>query len=124
LGGTATDLLERTVRLRWRILSSHYVLDETERVLVEKFGLSRRFGLLTREHVRRRASLAMPPESRHQVPGDSADSPILAAALAAGADLLVTNDTHLLALHPYQGLRIISMTDYHRLLVGEGHGIS
>jgi putative PIN family toxin of toxin-antitoxin system len=120
LGGTATELLEHTVRLRWRILSSLYVLDEMERVLVENLGFSRRFGMLTREHVRRRASLATPGASRHQVPGDPADSPILAAALAAGADLLITNDGHLLALHPYQGLRIISMTDYHRLLVDEG----
>ena len=45
---------------------------------------------------------------------------ILQAALAAGADYLVTNDRHLLALHPYEGLRIISMTDYFELLRSEG----
>jgi len=36
--------------------------------------------------------------------------------LAAGADYLVTNDTHLLALSGYEGLRILSMSDYYRLL--------
>ena len=40
--------------------------------------------------------------------------------MVAGADYLVTNDTHLLALNPYRSLRIISMDDYHRLLVREG----
>jgi putative PIN family toxin of toxin-antitoxin system len=121
LGSAAAEMLETTVRLRWRIVSSLHVLDETERVLVEKLGFSRRFGLLTRDHVRRRASLATLPASRHQVPNDPADSPILAAALTAGADLLVTNDAHLLALHPYQGLRIISMSAFYQLLIDEGH---
>jgi predicted nucleic acid-binding protein len=58
--------------------------------------------------------------SRHVVPGDPADNSILQAALAAGADLLVTNDKRLLALHPYEGLRIISMADYFDLLKHEG----
>jgi len=121
LGSAATELIEGTVRLRWRILSSLYVLEETERVLVEKLGFSRRLGVLTREHVRRRAQLVPMMASRHQVPSDPADNPILATAVAAGADFLVTNDAHLLALDPYQGLRIISMTDYYQLLVDQGH---
>jgi predicted nucleic acid-binding protein len=37
-----------------------------------------------------------------------------------GADYLVTNDAHLLSLNPFQGLRIVSMTDYYNLLVSEG----
>lgn len=51
---------------------------------------------------------------------DLSDSPILAAALAAGDDYLVTNDAHLLAMSPYRGLRIVSLDAYHRLLVDEG----
>ncbi len=121
LGSTAAELLEVTVRLRWRIFTSLYVLDEKERVLVEKLRFSRRFGLLTRDHVGHRAHLIVSPNSRHQVPLDPADSPILSAALAAGVDLLVTNDAHMLTLHPYQGLRIISMSEYYHLLVDEGH---
>ena len=50
------------------------------------------------------------------MPADPDDSPILQAALAAGADYLVTNDTDLLALSGYEGLRILSMGDYYRLL--------
>jgi putative PIN family toxin of toxin-antitoxin system len=121
LGGAAIELVEVTVRLRWRILSSLYVLEETERVLVEKLGFSRRLGVLTRERVRRRAQLTPNAASRHQVPSDPADNPILAIAIAAGSDFLVTNDAHLLALDPYLGLRIISMTDYYQLLVDQGH---
>ncbi len=42
--------------------------------------------------------------------------PFFKAALAAGADYLVTNDADLLLLSPYEGLRILSMSDYYRLL--------
>ncbi len=58
--------------------------------------------------------------SRHSVPQDPKDGPILIAALAVGADYLVTNDAHLLALDPYEGLRIISMSAYYGLLENEG----
>ncbi|HEX4955300.1 MAG TPA: putative toxin-antitoxin system toxin component, PIN family [Thermoanaerobaculia bacterium] len=120
LGETAERLLEATTRAAWRIYSSAYVLAEVERVMAEHFDCSRRFAVLTRNRVRRRASLVEPPPSRHRVPGDPADSPILQAALAAGVDYLVTNDNHLLSLTPYESLRIVSMRDYQRLLRQHG----
>lgn len=121
LGGAAEQMVAATLKARWRILSSGYVLDEMQRVLVEKFGFSPRFARLTRERSRRRAKLVVALSSRHNVPHDPADSPVLRAALAAGADILVTNDSHLLALSPYQGLRIISMTEYFNRLTDEGY---
>jgi putative PIN family toxin of toxin-antitoxin system len=121
LGGAAEQIVAATLKARWRIFSSGYVLDETERVLTEKFSFSRRLGRLSRERARRRATLVLPRSSRHRVPYDPDDNPVLRAALSAGADLLVTNDKHLLALHPYESLRIISMTTYFDLLVSEGH---
>lgn len=54
-------------------------------------------------------------KSRNQVlgfPGDSNDTPILRAAIAAGADYLVTRDSKLLALNQIQGFRIITVADY------------
>jgi len=116
LGEAAELMLEATTRASWRIFSSSYVLAEIERVMVEHLGFSRRFALLTRRRARRRATLVEPAPSRHHVPGDPDDSPILRAALMAGADYLVTNDADLLSLSPYEGLRILSMSDYYRLL--------
>jgi len=116
LGDAAERMLEATRKASWRIFTSSYVLAETERV-VERLGFSRRFALLTRRRAKRRAILIEPARSsRHRVPGDPDDSPILQAALAAGADYLVTNDTALLTLSGYEGLRILSMSDYYRLL--------
>jgi len=117
LGEAAERMLEATRNASWRIFTSSHVLAELERVMVERLGFSRRFGLLTRRRARRRAILIEPARSsRHRVPGDPDDSPILQAALAAGADYLVTNDTDLLTLSGYEGLRILSMSSYYRLL--------
>lgn len=121
LGSAAEKMLATTVKARWRIFVSGYVLDETYRVLTKKFALSQRFARLTRERIRRRAVLVAPPVSGHRVPNDPADGPVLRAALASGADLLVTNDAHLLVLNPFQGLKITSMTDYFDFLVDEGY---
>ena len=106
---------------RGEVSASLYLLDELERVLTEKLGFSRRLAYLSRRRIIRRAKLFEPGASHHAVPQDPADSPILRAALAAGADYLVTNDVHLLALDPCEGLRIISMDEYYGLLRDEGY---
>jgi uncharacterized protein len=117
LGDAAERMLEATLKVSWRIFTSSHVLAEIERVMVERLESSRRFALLTQRRAKRRATLVEPPRSsRHRVPDDPDDSPILQAALAAGADYLVTNDAHLLELSGYEGLRILSMSDYYRLL--------
>jgi uncharacterized protein len=120
LGQAAERMIAATQRASWRILCSTTVLDEVERVLTAKLGFSRRLGLLTQDRIVRRARLIESGRIPHDVPDDPADTPILSAAVAAGADYLVTNDAHLLAMNPYRGLRILSMDDYLRLLVREG----
>jgi predicted nucleic acid-binding protein len=97
-----------------------YVLDELERVMTEKLAFSRRLAFLSRKRIVWRATLLDPGTSRHMVPQDPEDSPILRAALDAGVDYLVTNDSHLLVLNPYESVRIISMADYHQLLIEQG----
>ena len=49
LGDAASQIVAATVEARWRIFSCGYVLDETRRVLTEKFGFSWRFGRLTQK---------------------------------------------------------------------------
>ena len=120
LGEMAERLIEATERAGWRTFARAYLLDELERVLTVKLGFSRRLALLSRGRIVRHSKLIEPGASRHVVPGDPADNPILQAALTAGADYLVTNDAHLLALDPYEGLRILSMESYFQLLRNEG----
>ena len=116
----AEAMLAATENASWRIFVSDYLLDEIERVLTDYLGFSARLSRLTRQRSARRAIRVTERPARHEVPNDPADSPILRGALEAGADYLVTNDRHLLALNPYEGLRIISMSDYYKLLDNEG----
>jgi putative PIN family toxin of toxin-antitoxin system len=120
LGAGAEEMLRATQRASWRIFASDYLLDELDRVLTQKLGFRPRLAQLARQRIIRRAELVEAPSSAHVVPTDSADCPILQAAMAARADYLVTNDSHLLALNPYEGLRIVSMTEYYHLLQNEG----
>jgi predicted nucleic acid-binding protein len=120
LGQAAELMLDATVRASWRIFVSDYVLTETERVLSDDLGFSSRLARLTRDRCRRRGVHVAAVPSRHEVPDDPADSPILRAALQAGVDFLVTNDVHLLELDPYEGLRIISMSAYYEILQDDG----
>lgn len=120
VGGAAARMVEATHSAGWRVYASTYLLDEVERVLTDYLGFSRRFGMLSRHRIIRRAALVETPSSRHAVPADPKDSPILRAALGAGVDYLVTNDRHLLELDPYEGLRITSMSAYEQLLRDEG----
>jgi uncharacterized protein len=120
LGRAAERMVEATRQASWRIFCAAAVLEEVERVLTQKLGFSRRLALATQNRILRRATCVESGAAFHAVPDDPADSLILSAAIVAGADYLVTNDAHLLALNPYHGLRIISMNGYQQLLVREG----
>jgi len=120
LGEAAERMVQATLNASWRIFTCHEQLDEFERVLTEGLGFSRRLASLSRSRILRRAAPVQPGASRHAVPDDPKDNPILGAAVSAGVDYLVSNDDHLLALAPYEGLRIVSMADFYRHLQDEG----
>jgi putative PIN family toxin of toxin-antitoxin system len=61
-------------------------------------------------------ALSVEPQSTPRVvPEDPEDDKLVAAALAAGADAIVTNDRHLLALDPHGALRILRPAEFVRL---------
>ena len=120
LGAAAERMVNATFQAKWRVFISEYVLDEIERVLIEYLGFSNRLGRMARQRCRRRASIVHDTPTGHIVPHDPDDSPILQAALRASVDFLVSNDTHLLKIRRYQGIQIISLSEYYQLLVDEG----
>ncbi len=64
------------------------------------------------------ATRVEPAETPRVVPDDPDDDKLVAVARAAGADALVTNDHHLLALDPLDGLRILRPGDFLRFRPG------
>jgi putative PIN family toxin of toxin-antitoxin system len=69
------------------------------------------------------AASVEPARTPRVVPGDADDDKLVAVALAAGADALVTNDRHLLALDPYGALRILRPGEFVRLRLGAAHDL-
>ena len=119
-GRAACTVLDATVESRWRIYATQHVLDELDRVLREYIGLGPRSVAMARTRVLARSSMVNVAPSRHVVPGDPADDSILRAALIAGVDYLVTRDSHLLSLDPYEKLRVVSLASYYQLLEENG----
>lgn len=119
VGGAAQRMVDATRTARWRIYTTPHLLTEIQKVLSEQLGFKARTATLIQRRILRRSTVVEGGPTA-EVPEDPKDSPILQAALGCGADYLVTNDRHLLVLDPSEGLRIISMREYHGLLQREG----
>ena len=105
--GLCSDLL-RLILAQRELVVSRQVLDELERALRGKIGLPE--GLLAEILATLAAHIfETEPDLRSPIVlRDSADEPILAAAIAAGAAALVTGDTDLLDAAPGAPLPILS----------------
>lgn len=69
--------------------------------------------------IRATAILVEPDTVPRVVPDDSDDDQVLACAVAAGADYIVSGDRHLLDLREYRGIRILSPAAFVALLDSE-----
>lgn len=68
------------------------------------------------DHYRRIASLVTARQLTDQVSRDADDDQVLACALAARADLIVSGDDDLLILKAFQGIRIVSPAEAVRII--------
>ena len=57
------------------------------------------------------ATIVVPEPIERTVPTDADDDAVIATALAAGAELIVSGDSDLLALHPFRGMQILKSAD-------------
>ena len=76
-------------------------------------------GMSTERLIRRYALLAqriVPADINPVVIADADDDAVLACALAAGADIVVSGDAHLRNLKTWHGIRILSTADALRLI--------
>ena len=114
--GPPRQVIEAGRRGMAAFFSSTVLLDELESVLKrDKFSalltsrkitpslLMRRYGMF--------ATLVDPAPVERVVRSDQDDDYVVATALGARADAIVTGDRHLLRLHPCQGIRILDPVD-------------
>ena len=122
--GSVVRLLRDPVRSRYELCLSDAILTETAEVLLAKSKL-RRYAAYADDDVREyirwlltQAEMVPDAPAPRVVLNDPKDDPIVAAAVAAKADYLVTGDrAHLLPLGEHQGIRIISPRAFFDILV-------
>ena len=113
--GSVVRLLRDPARSRYELCLSDAILTETAEVLLSKSNLRRYVAYAdddVRDYIRwllTQAEMVPDTPPPRVVPNDPKDDPIIAAAVAAKADYLVTGDrAHLLPIGEYQGIRIVS----------------
>ena len=114
-------IIDAAMEGRIQIATSTVLIDELATVIAR-----RKFSRKIAEHgvpahalVERYAKLAeliTPAQIRRTVPDDADDDHVLACALAAHADWIVSGDPHLLNLKHYQRMRIIDAAEAVRSL--------
>jgi putative PIN family toxin of toxin-antitoxin system len=111
-GGNPLELFELARAGQIELTVSDDILNETSRVLRDKFGVPDADVAEYLQQVTDFAIHVTPIEKLDAVPGDATDNKILEAAVAAKADAVMTGDAHLLSLGEFRGIRIQRVADF------------
>ena len=104
--GNERLILDLTLRGRFELYLSPFILEEVAGVLVRKFGWDEGHASQVLSALRRAANVIEPTQLPEAIEGGHADNRILECA---GADFLITGDRrHLLPLGEHQGARILN----------------
>lgn len=119
--GAPHEILERVRSGALSLISSPILLAELAEVLGRaKFSTILTRAGLSRQHLlhemRQFAEMVTPAPLPVAVCRDPDDDVVLAAALAAQVDLIVSGDADLLDLHEYQGIPIVTAAEALRLM--------
>ncbi len=105
-GGKPKQLLDLAVDGRVDLALSEAILEETLRVLRNKFHRTSDEVKEIDKQLRVVGRIVTPTESITVVDADPSDDRILECAVAADAQAIVSGDKHLLALGSFRGIRI------------------
>ena len=112
--GVCRDIVKRRLP-RLKLFTSQVLLDELTEKMRAKFGLDRKELPLLQVY-EEAATVLKPRPLQKPVCRDSDDDELLATALAAEAEIILTGDKDLLVLKEFQGMKIISPRQFVELL--------
>ena len=116
--GICSKLLHRARAGEFSLISCPFILKELRRILSKKFRLGQDELALAIEIMSEVFSQVLDHSLKiKDICRDAADDNIIACAVAAKADYLVTGDADLLELKIYQGVRIITPRDFEALFL-------
>jgi putative PIN family toxin of toxin-antitoxin system len=116
--GLCSKLLSRANKREFKLYTCPFILAELEEKLHKQFSVSRSETKEALTLIRELSLIIDPIEGNVEVKGacrDRNDDFVLACALAAKAEFLVTGDKDLLTIGIYQGIRIITSRDFELL---------
>ena len=111
-GGKPLTLIELAQDGQVELAISDDILDETLRVLRDKFQQTPEQLQETEVFIGAITRRVTPTETIEVVKSDASDNRVLECAVAAGSDVIVTGDAHLLQLGTYQAVKIMKPADF------------
>jgi len=110
--GPPRRLIDQAIERRFELCSSTVLIDELTRTLgypkfAQRMVQHETNAAILVAHYQALTYLLMPSHIPRVVPRDADDDHVIACAVAAGADLIVTGDRHLLELGSFRGISIV-----------------
>jgi putative PIN family toxin of toxin-antitoxin system len=119
-GGKPKYLLELALDGQLDLALSEAILEETLRVLCDKFRRTAEDLGETDKQLRVICRIVIPTESIMAVDADPSDDRVLECAVAADAEVIVSGDKHLLALQRFRGIPVQRVGDFLAALQAAG----
>ncbi len=110
-GGNAEDAYLEAVRGTFELFTSVAILTETARVLQSKFDWAEDKVREAVQDISQTATVLRPRPTLH-ILKDEPDNRILACAVAAQAEFIVSGDRHLLALKHHADITMLSLAEF------------
>lgn len=110
-GGQAEDAYLKAIQGDFELFASVSILTETTTVLQRKFDWPKDRARAVVQAIAHVATIVV-GMTRLTVVKDDPDNRILECAVTAEADVIVTDDRHLLLLKQYQGIQVIRLADF------------
>jgi uncharacterized protein len=111
-GGKPMELLQMGLEGELDIALSQPILDETLRVLREKFAWSDDDLRDAEAAISAATYRVAPTETLDVVEADATDNRIVECAVASSSEAIVSGDRHLLALGQFRGISVLRVGDF------------
>ncbi len=109
--GLCHELFELCVD-RFRIICSEHILSEISRCLLEKLGMPQKGVKEIIDYLRKFCESQPYDRLEESICRDKDDDEILALAISAGVDYIITGDKDLLILGDFQSIPVVSPRDF------------
>jgi uncharacterized protein len=111
-GGNPLRLIEMALNGEVAMFVSDAIVEETLRVLRDKFGLNSGRLAQAEKYIIDCTERVKPAKALNVVKEDPDDNRVLECAQAAGCEAIVTGDLDLLRLQEYEGIRIMTVREF------------